>query len=108
MLKDENDENGMEFAAGTTIAAGAYLVIEKDESGEAGFSFGLGSADSVRLYDAEGELVDSTSWSDGESPANASWGRIPNGQGDFKTLYTPTKGAEKHRQLRRHSSYRIM
>ncbi len=94
IIKDENDDSIMVFPAGTMIASGGYLVVEKDELGESGFTFGLGSADSVRLYNSEEELVDETSWNDGEAPENTSWGRIPNGLGVFKTLYTPTKKAE--------------
>jgi len=93
-LKDENDEGVMEFAAGTTIGSGEYLVVEKDDLGENGFAFGLGSSDSVRLYNAAEELIDTTSWNDGDASANTSWGRIPNGEGEFKTLYTITQDAE--------------
>ncbi len=94
LLRDENDENAFAFPDGTVIGSGEYFVIEKDESGEFGFPFGLGKADSVRLFNDADELIDSAVWDDGDSPEAASWGRIPNGQGDFKTLYTPTKGSE--------------
>ena len=77
------------FAAGTTIAAGGYLVAEKDTD----FAFGLGGTDALRLHDATGALADSTSWVDGDAPAGTSWGRSPNATGPFQTLETVTRGA---------------
>lgn len=92
LLRDGDPTHAYVFAPGATLAAGAYLVLERDDTGLAGFNFGLGGADSVLLYDVDSNLVDQTSWNDGESPAGRSWGRAPNGSGAFKTLVTPTRG----------------
>jgi hypothetical protein len=71
--------------AGTTLAAGGYLVLEEGAT----FQFGLGAADSARLFDPAGTLVDSYSWT---SHAATTYGRCPNGIGVFTTTASPTKG----------------
>ena len=92
LVRDDDATHAFVFGANTTLAAGAYLVIERDPT-NGGFDFGLGTADAVLLYDASSTLVDSTSWLTGQSPAGAAWGRFPNGSGTFKTLLAPTRGA---------------
>lgn len=92
LVRDDDATHAFVFGANTTLAAGAYLVIERDPT-NGGFDFGLGTADAVLLYDASSTLVDSTSWLTGQSPAGAAWGRFPNGSGNFKTLLGPTRGA---------------
>lgn len=94
VFKDNDDAHAYQFPAGTVIPANGYKVIERIEPGLGeGFDFGLGGADSARLYDATGVLVDETSWLDGAAPPERSWGRIPNASGAFVTLITPTPGA---------------
>lgn len=94
VFKDNDDAHGYQFPSGTVIPAGGYKVIERIEPGLGeGFDFGLGGADSARLYDAGGVLVDETAWLDGAAPVDRSWGRIPNASGAFMTLITPTPGA---------------
>jgi hypothetical protein len=85
VFKDNDDTHLYTVPAGTTIAAGAYLVLE-----EAGFGFGLGAADSARLYDENGTFVDSHTWS---AHATTTYGRCPNGTGTFRTTTSVTKGA---------------
>ncbi len=92
LLRDGDPAHAYVFAPGSSLAAGAYLVLERDDTGLAGFNFGLGGADSVLLYDVDSNLVNQTSWNEGESPAGRTWGRAPNGSGMFKTLVTPTRG----------------
>ncbi|NVB77315.1 MAG: cell wall protein [Kofleriaceae bacterium] len=70
---------------GTVIPVGGYLVLE-----EAQFGFGLGAADSARLFDAAGALVDSYSW---PTHAPTTYGRCPDGAGAFRTASSVTKGA---------------
>jgi hypothetical protein len=84
VLKDSADGAGYTLPAGTTIAPGAYLVLE-----EAAFGFGLGGADTARLFDAEGTLQDSYAWA---AHATTSYGRCPNGGGEFTTTASTTKG----------------
>lgn len=77
--------------SGTTIDPGGFLVLVQDEPGS--FTFGLGDADAVNLYNATGELTDTTTWASGQAPSGTSWGRMPDGSGPFSTLYVPTQGA---------------
>jgi hypothetical protein len=94
VFKDNDDAHAYTFPSGSVIAAGGYKVVERidPELGE-GFDFGLGGADSARLYDAAGTIVDETAWEDGASPVGGSWGRVPNATGSFKTLFLSTPGA---------------
>ncbi|MCC6245131.1 MAG: lamin tail domain-containing protein [Gemmatimonadaceae bacterium] len=83
-LKDNDNTRTFQFPAGTTIAPGAYLVVE-----EAQFGYGLGAADSARLYNAFGAPVDVYGWN---THAIASYGRCPNGTGAFVEMTSVTKG----------------
>jgi hypothetical protein len=83
-FKDNDDTHNYVIPAGTVIPPGGYYVVE-----EAAQTFGLGGADSVRLYDALGALVDQYSWT---AHATATYGRCPNGSGDFAQT-SSTKGA---------------
>jgi hypothetical protein len=73
------------IAAGTTIPAGGYLVVDESTLG-----FGLGSSDNARLFDTTGGLVDSHTWT---AHATTTYGRCPNGTGSFVTTTASTKGA---------------
>lgn len=84
-LKDNDNTRTFQFPAGTTIPAGGYLVAE-----EAAFGYGLGAADSARLYNQFGAPVDVYGW---ETHATSSYGRCPNGTGPFVTMSSVTKGA---------------
>jgi Lamin Tail Domain len=84
-LKDNDNTRTFQFPAGTTIPAGGYLVAE-----EAAFGYGLGAADSARLYNQFGAPVDAYGW---ETHATSSYGRCPNGTGAFVTMSSVTKGA---------------
>ena len=84
-FKDSDDSHAFAIPAGTTIAAGAYLVLE-----EAAFGFGLGAADSARLFDATGAAVDAFAWT---AHAATTYGRCPSGTGAFATTANITKGA---------------
>lgn len=91
-MTDDDPTHVFTFAAGTTVAPGAYLVLEQNATGS--FTFGLGkSGDQVNLYDAQATLVDNATWAATQADAPTSWGRLPSGTGAFQTLATPTKGA---------------
>ncbi len=77
------------FPAGTVIPAGWYLVLDAAEGETPGFEFGLGAADTVRLSDAGGELVDSLSWTE---HAATTYGRCPDGAGEVRQTAAPTRG----------------
>ena len=83
---------GARVVDGVSIGSGEYLVLYKDETGADGFTFGFGATDAARLFDGSMTLVDETNWEDGQAPLNMSWGRLPNGTGDFQTLSDPTPG----------------
>lgn len=83
-LRDNDDTHSYVIPDGTTIAPGAYLVLE-----EAAFDFGLGGADSARLFDGAGTLVDTHEWA---AHAETTYGRCPNGGGDFTTTAAASKG----------------
>jgi hypothetical protein len=86
-FKDNDDTHAFyTLPAGTSVAPGAYLLLE-----EAQFGFGLGSADSARLFGPSGDApVLSYSWT---AHAPVSYGRCPNGTGVFGPNTTSTKGA---------------
>ncbi len=107
-LRDNSDDHRWKFNEGTVIKAGKIYLVDAKHSGlifddatdsykEGVFedAISIGSGDSMRLYDGEGTLLDSYSWSehaayDGDN-ALASYGRYPDGTGAFY-LTKETKG----------------
>ena len=85
VVKDNDDSRTTTLPAGTTIAAGGFLVIE-----EAQLGFGLGAADAARLFEPSGALVDSYTWT---AHASTTYGRCPDGTGPFATTAFATKAA---------------
>ena len=85
VVKDNDDSRTTTLPAGTTIAAGGFLVIE-----EAQLGFGLGAADAARLFEPSGALVDSYTWT---AHATTTYGRCPDGTGPFATTAFATKAA---------------
>lgn len=73
------------LSAGSTIAPGGHLTVE-----ETALGFGLGGADSVRLYTPAGTLHDSHSWT---AHAATTYGRCPDGTGALTTTTRATKGS---------------
>ncbi|GAA1707170.1 hypothetical protein GCM10009808_26480 [Microbacterium sediminicola] len=74
---------------GTIVPAEGYLVLEKD----AAFPFGLGKGDEFHLYLADGvTLVDEVAWP-ADTHADPSYGRCPDGTGEFAINATATPGA---------------
>lgn len=86
VLRDSEDtaDHASTIPAGTSVAPGGFTVLD-----EADFGFGLGKADSARLFDPRGQLVDSTSWT---AHATTTYGRNPDGTGAFAETSEPTKG----------------
>lgn len=83
------------FPAGTEIEANGYLVVwaddDEDQSGlHASFKLSA-AAESVLLADPTGTVIDEVSYVD--QTADVSYGRLPNGTGDFY-LMNPTFQAE--------------
>ncbi|GAA3528989.1 hypothetical protein GCM10022234_27870 [Aeromicrobium panaciterrae] len=79
----DSGEPGYTIPSGS-IAAHGYVVLD-----EAGFGFGLGGADSARLFDQHGVLAESYSWT---AHAATTYGRCKDALGDFTTTVAPTKG----------------
>lgn len=71
--------------ANTNIESGGYASFYTDNDPD---GFGLGGNDSVIIRNAEGEIVDETSW---EGHALTSWGRIPDMTGEFTVTGEPTR-----------------
>ncbi|GAA2239327.1 lamin tail domain-containing protein [Herbiconiux moechotypicola] len=85
IVKDNDDTHVFMIPANTTIAAGGFLALDVETA------YGLGSADSARLFAANGTtLIDSYSWT---SHASTTYGRCPDGTGAFTTTTSSTKGA---------------
>lgn len=108
-LRDNSDDHRWRFPAGSALAAGKLLVVDAKSSGlvyddqkktfvEGTFeaAVGIGSGDAIRLYDKDGNLLDTYSWTEHASyngdAAKASYGRFPDGSGAF-CLMKETKGA---------------
>ena len=107
-LRDNADDHRWRFPEGSTLEAGKLLVVDAKSMGqkyddqtdsytEGTFesAIGIGSGDSIRLFDASGKLLDEYSWTqhasyDGDA-AKASYGRYPDGTGAF-CLTKETKG----------------
>jgi hypothetical protein len=85
VFKDDDDSHAYVIPAGTTLASADYFVLE-----EAALGFGLDSVDSARLFDPQGILIDSYSWT---SDAATTYGRCPNGAGAFEATVSATKGS---------------
>ncbi|WP_433211181.1 lamin tail domain-containing protein [Dactylosporangium sp. CS-047395] len=83
-LKDNDDSHVFTIGSGVSLAGNGFLALDVDPV------FGLGSADSARLFTASGALVDSYSWT---AHAATTYGRCPDGTGDFATTTVGTKGA---------------
>ncbi len=84
ILRDSNDASELVLPAGTSIESGGYLVVD------VAAQFGLGSGDTVRLFDADGTtLLDSYTWTE---HATTTYGRCPDITGDFVTTLAPTRG----------------
>lgn len=97
VMRDSEDDHAWTIPAGTTVAPGGFTVLDEAQAGSGtgtgtgtGFDFGLGKADSVRLYDPRGLLVDQYSWT---AHAATTYGRNPDGTGEFAETAEPTKGA---------------
>ena len=93
----DNPENFLKwtFPEGASIGAGEYLIIWADEDGEQEglhCSFKLSaSGEVIFLADPTGEIIDEVSF--GMQESDISYGRFPNGTGDFQTM-NPTFNAE--------------
>ena len=79
---------------GTKIAAGAFVPVFYNHMnlGTPVIDAGIKSDGSMGLWDANGLLVDSVDWNEGDSPAGSSFDRVPDGGPVWKTITPPTPG----------------
>lgn len=88
ILRDDDGLSERRIAAGTVLEPGAFLVVETKDA-TTGAGFGLGKADEIRLFTADGTgLVDDYAWTEHASTE----GRLPDGAGGFVDT-EPTPGA---------------
>ncbi|WP_062077397.1 lamin tail domain-containing protein [Demequina globuliformis] len=83
---DDKDRGDEAFVFPTTVLAPGELAVLEEGTD---FDFGLGGDDTARLFDAVGDLLDSFT-----QPAHAgvTWGRCPDGTGEFANTATATPG----------------
>jgi hypothetical protein len=104
MYLSDNEDNPLkwEIPEGTTLAPGAYLIIWADEDGgdepglHANFKLSA-SGEMILLVDTDergNAILDSVIF--GEQEADISFGRYPNGTGEFVVLSVPTPNEENY------------
>ena len=79
------------FPPGLIIQPGAYLRIELDGDGWPGFA--LGRDEELGIWTADGRLAAQVDWAEGQSDDGASFARMPDVTGPFRTVTAPTPGA---------------
>ena len=96
VFRDSDNANEFMFPAGTTIEAGGYLVLCRNETlfreqypnianTTGSFNFGLDNGgELIRLFNAQGSLVDSVRYDD-----NSPWPDAPDGSGPTLALISP-------------------
>ena len=92
-ILDDNDEHApVVIPEGTKIESGGYAAFYTEGEGntpDKSEGFGLGGNDSVRIFNAEDELVAEHSW---EGHSKTTIGRIPDMTGDFADTAKATRG----------------
>ena len=85
VFRDNDDAHTYVIPFATSVSAGGFAVLDATS-----FGFSLGTSDSVRLFDPNGVLVDSYTWT---SRSAVTYGRCPDGTGAFTNTTAPTKFA---------------
>ena len=87
VLKDDDDASRLAIRAGTSIPPGGFLAVDTDVPG----GFDMSAADSARVFRPDGVTqIDGHGWA---SHSAVTYGRCPDGTGNFKTTEAVTKGA---------------
>ena len=87
----EDASKRVAFPRGTEIQPGEYLQFEVDSDNWAGFK--LGGDEELGVWAADGLLIDSVDWDEGDSGEGQSYARIPDGSSEFQTVSNPTPRA---------------
>lgn len=95
LTDDDTDPTQWQFAEGTIIAPGEYLIIWTDDDptqGDLHTTFKLSSGgETVALYHLDGStLIDAITF--GAQSADISYGRVPDGSATLTTMLSPTPG----------------
>lgn len=106
-IRDNSDDHRFKLPEGTIVKAGELFLVKDntvgqvyEKSGEyvsGAFqeAIGIGSGDSIRIFDNNGVLLDEYGWTEhagyGGDESAASYGRYPDGTGNF-TLMPETPG----------------
>jgi hypothetical protein len=80
LLKDSGESNTVTIAGGSIVPAGGFLAVDVT---------GLGGGDTARLFTGP-TLIDTYTWA---TAADETYGRCPDGVGEFADTDAPTKGA---------------
>lgn len=108
-IRDNSDDHRWRFPEGTKVKAGEIITVDAGSKGlvyddksktyeEGTFesAIGIGSGDSIRIYDKNGDMTDKCTWTEHAAwegdAAKASIGRYPDGTGDF-CIMKETKGS---------------
>ena len=86
---DNDDTHPPVRLSGQELSGGDFLVIYRGDEDDQ-FDFGLGRSDTVRLFHGN-NLVDLITWTDTDAAEGASFGRFPDGEGDWQAT-RPTPG----------------
>lgn len=85
LLDSDPTHDPVVVPANTSLAAGGFVAFDTEPA------FGLGSGDTVTLFAADGTTVlDTYTWT---QHAATTYGRCPDGTGEFTTTASPTRGA---------------
>ncbi len=85
---DPEDITRAVFPAGTSIGAGGYVSVELTE-------FGLSKdGEDFTVYAPNGDVIDTVTYGVGDAVDGRSYGRFPNGTGDFDSLGEVTRDRE--------------
>ena len=88
VLKDNDDSRTLAIAAGTIIPAGGFFAMNTDVPG----GFTLDAPDAARVFLPDGVTpIDGTDWV--FNATGTTYGRCPDGTGEFLTTVAVTKGA---------------
>ena len=98
-VRDSDAGNLFRLPDGTTLAPGAYLVVFCDDQVDGGVVGGIHvpwklsakKGDQFHLVGPDGKDVDATTFA-ADLPGGKSWGRLPDGTGQFLPT-SPTRGA---------------